>query len=334
MASVASRNTITRQWELLKLLPSRPPGFSAGELQQALSDAGYQISKRTVERDLVDLSLTFPLLCNDKSMPFGWYWAPGQSADLPGVTLSEALTLRLIEDSIRPLIPGSMLKGLEPRFSLASRKLESLNGNNHARWLGKVASVQPELTTLPPQIKAEVLDVIQSATLAEQQIQVRYHSRSKDQAASYTLNPHALVQRSNTTYLIATVGEHADLRQFALHRFQCAEQLEAAAEIAADFDLDIYIRSGAMQFGSAENIRLEAWVNSQFAGLLRESPISADMQLTEAEGGELLSATVANSWELRWWVLSHTGSIRVMQPAALKDNIVGYLQRGLDLYNL
>lgn len=333
MPLATSRNTISRQWELMKLLPSRPPGLSASALQQALTDAGYQTSKRTVERDLVDLSLTFPLLCNDKSTPFGWYWAPGQSADLPGVTLSEALTLRLIEDSIRPLIPGSMLKGLEPRFSMASRKLESMGANSHARWLSKVASVQPELATLTPQINAAVLDVIQNATLTERQIKAKYHSLHKAKIASYILNPHALVQRSNTTYLIATVANHTDLRQFALHRFEQVQQLENPAEIAEGFDLNRYIDSGAMQFGSGERIHLHAWVSNGFANLLRETPISHDMQLSEAEDGALLNATVGSSWELRWWLLSHTGSIKVLQPQALQKEIVGYLHRGLDLYN-
>lgn len=332
MPSATSRNTITRQWELLKLLPSRPPGLSASALQQALADAGYQTSKRTVERDLVDLSLTFPLLCNDQSLPFGWYWAPGQSADLPGITLSDALTLRLVEESIRPLIPGSMLKGLEPRFSMASRKLESMSENSHARWLGKVASVQPELTTLPPQINAEVMETIQNATLAERQLEVEYHSRYKGKVSRFVLNPHALVQRSNTTYLIATVGAHTDLRQFALHRFRLAQQRDTPAELVADFDLEAYIGSGAMQFGSGERIQLEARVTGALVELLGEAPISADMQLVAQEEGVLLTATVTNSWELRWWLLSHAGSIRVLQPDALREEVIARLQRGLELY--
>jgi hypothetical protein len=36
---------------------------------------GFTVSKRTVERDLNELSLIFPLERNDKSIPFGWHWS-------------------------------------------------------------------------------------------------------------------------------------------------------------------------------------------------------------------------------------------------------------------
>ena len=62
--SATSRSTLTRQWELLKLLPPKGPGITTLELQSRLSDAGHPTTKRTIERDLVELSRLFPLQCN------------------------------------------------------------------------------------------------------------------------------------------------------------------------------------------------------------------------------------------------------------------------------
>jgi len=72
-----TRHTIARQWQLLKLLPDRHPGQSATQLQAALAMAGHKTSKRTVERDLNELAMLFPVHCNSKGMPYGWYWQPG-----------------------------------------------------------------------------------------------------------------------------------------------------------------------------------------------------------------------------------------------------------------
>lgn len=77
MPSNPTRHTIARQWQLLKLLPGRPPGMSSTQLQAALSTLGHLTSKRTVERDLIELAALFPLQCNSKGMPYGWYWQPG-----------------------------------------------------------------------------------------------------------------------------------------------------------------------------------------------------------------------------------------------------------------
>lgn len=75
MPSNSTRHTIARQWQLLKLLPNQHPGTTSTHLHKALAEAGHSTSKRTIERDLNELSALFPLHCNDKGTPFGWYLA-------------------------------------------------------------------------------------------------------------------------------------------------------------------------------------------------------------------------------------------------------------------
>lgn len=333
MPSATSRSTLTRQWELLKLLPPKGPGITTLELQSLLSDAGHPTTKRTIERDLVELSRLFPLQCNNKGMPYGWHWMPGKSAELPGISLSEALTLRLVEDSIRPLIPAFMLKTLEPRFNLARQKLEAMSEENpSARWLDKVASVQPELTQIPPEIGGDLLDVIQNALMNDTQLSCSYYSAHKNQFHSFVLNPLGLIQRAHTTYLIATAEPFDDVRQFVVHRFEEAHLLASACVKPDGFSLQDYVVSGAMQFGTQQKIQLKAWVSEGLARLLQEAPLSDDMLLVEEGQGSSLTATVNDSWEFKWWVLSHAGSILILQPKQLRDEIKRRLQAALELY--
>lgn len=334
MPSNTSRSTLSRQWELLKLLPSRTPGATAAELQSYLSDAGYVTSKRTVERDLVDLSQLFPLQCNDKGTPYGWYWAPGCSIDLPGIALSEAMTLRLVEDSIRPLIPSFMLKSLEPRFDQARNKLAALSdANPSAKWLDKVASTRPEFELLAPEINPQVLENVQHALLHDLQLGCHYHSADKNQSREHILNPLGLVQRGQITYLVATSAPYADIRLFTLHRFAQAEPLLSPCESPDGFSLATYIATGAFQFGVPQKIQLHAWVNSELARRLLETPLSANMQLAADGEGALLTATVTDSWELKWWLLSNAGLIEIRQPQTLREEILASLRNALQLHS-
>lgn len=82
MPSATTRATLSRQWELLRQLPSRSPGITSAEMVARLRDAGFPISKRSIERDLNELSLIFPLERNDKSIPFGWHWAASANSDM------------------------------------------------------------------------------------------------------------------------------------------------------------------------------------------------------------------------------------------------------------
>ena len=332
--AVTSRTPLTRQWELLKLLPPRSPGATASELHQRLAEAGYSTTKRTVERDLIELSRLFPLQCNDKSPPYGWHWQPGKGADLPGITLGEALTLQLLEDSLRPLMPRFMLKTLESRFSMAREKLSAMaTENESARWLSKVASVQPTITQLPPGIDSAALDYIQQALLNESQLYCHYYSAHNDQQRELILNPLGLVQRGQITYLIATAEPYTDVRQFALHRFSQAELRNSRCNIPTGFQLQRYIDSGAMQFGSSEKIQLKARISEAIARLLRETPLSDDMQIIPDKTGLQLTATVSNSWELRWWILSHAPAVIVEEPQALREDIGWRLREALSPYD-
>src|SRR5690606_18149762 len=131
MAANSTRNTLSRQWELLKLLPSRGPGLTAAQITQLLNDEhGHDINKRTVERDLQELSRLFPLQCNNRGKPYGWYWMPGAQLELTGIELGEALTLALLDDTLKTMLPLSLRRGVERRFQQARRKLEALAEEN------------------------------------------------------------------------------------------------------------------------------------------------------------------------------------------------------------
>jgi predicted DNA-binding transcriptional regulator YafY len=256
MPANSSRDTIARQWELLKRLPMHGSGISMSDLTKSLNEGGFPVSKRQVERDLKALSASFPLVCNVKGTPHGWRWAEGASLDLPGMTLAEALSLRVVEDTLRPLLPASVLRTVEPRFRQAAKKLAALaEGNRNADWADKVRTVSPTLPLVPPQIPATVLECVQDALLANDQIEVEYQAMGKDVAKTLTLNPLGLVQRGPVSYLVATAFTYTDIRLFAVHRMASAKRLYKDIEPRPDFNLDTYIQTGALQFGNGDNIR-------------------------------------------------------------------------------
>lgn len=328
-----SREILERQWELLRLLPAKRPGKTARQLTEELATRGYQVVKRTVERDLRVLSTVFPLHCNDAGVPHGWYWQEGAAADIPGVTLAEALSLHLVRETLRPLLPAAVLETLEPRFRQAEEKLTGARRNSPlARWKDKVRSIPPALPLHPPDIDRAVLDSLQSALLHQVQVEVDYRAMHDPEPKTLTLHPLGLVQRGPVIYLVATAFSYEDIRLYAVHRITRAEELPQKATRPPDFDLDEYIRGGALQFGNGQPISLKALVDSGLARILSESPLSEDQELEQQGAGYRLRATVSDTWQLRWWLLSQGSSIEVLGPKALRSEIVDSLQRALDPY--
>lgn len=335
MPSESTRNTLARQWELLKQLPGRGTGKSARELAQALSDAGYKVSKRQVERDLVDLSTTFPIIADERSKPYGWRWEKDVSIDLPGITLSEALSLHLIEETLKPLIPASMMRVIGPRLRLAEKNLKSLpKHQRYGRWPDKVRSLSPTLPFIPPRISADVLETVQLALLEDRQLSAQYQPMESEVPKEYVLHPLALVQCGPVTYLVATAYAYEEPRIFALHRMVSAEFLNEPVKRPKDFDLDQYIRTGGFQFGNGKEIRLKARVGLDLARILTETPLSNDQKISERDKDSrcTLTATIADSWQLRWWVLSQGSAIEVVGPTKLRAGIAKELKEAANIY--
>jgi len=333
MSSNSDYNAMMRQWAILNHLPKRPPGITASELQVKLVEMGFNVTKRTVERDLNDLFRFFQFQCNDKGKPYGWYWDEGRGITIPGLSIAEALSLRLLKDFLKPLLPKAILTGIEPQFRQAEEILKTLESTNQfATWQHKVSYVAPGLNLLPPAIDMAILDTIQTALLQENILEVVYQGTHDAQEKHFRLHPLGMIQRGSVTYLAATAFDYQDVRLYAVHRFKQADRSEEAAHRPEQFNLQHYVEDGALNFGNAEPFSLDAFVKPTLANYLHETPLSMDQRL-DAEGeGYRLTATVNDSWQLRWWVLSQGPQIVIHQPESFRNQIVALLQQAAQQY--
>ena len=329
MPANKKKHTLARQWELLKRLPTRGAGKTASELTRELQAAGFDVSKRQVERDLGELLDAFDLDCNNASIPYGWRWLPSASTDLAGMTLADALSLSLVEDMVKPLLPVSLLQGLESRFTQARKKINDLAVENpKARWIDKVRFIQPTQPLLVPQINPIILDTIQECLLADEIVDVEYRGAGAETAHSQRLQPLGLVTRGQITYLVATAWNYSDIRLYAMHRIIQASRTYEHCQKPTGFDLRTYVESGALHFGNGKAIRLRAIVSDALARILIDTPLSEDQKIV----GNNLTATVQDTWQLEWWVLSQGAAITVIAPVALQKAIRRTLTEALTSY--
>ena len=98
------------------------------------------------------------------------------------------------------------------------------------------------------------------------------------------------------------------------------------------FSLDDYIARGGLQFGDGATLRLEARVAPWLAEILAETPLADDQQLVPSGEDFRLTATVADSWQLRWWILSQGAGLTVLEPDTLRREITQTLKRTLKGY--
>jgi predicted DNA-binding transcriptional regulator YafY len=111
-----------------------------------------------------------------------------------------------------------------------------------------------------------------------------------------------------------------------------ASVLEDPAKRPKGFSLDTYLAGGGAQFGTGDAIVIKARVTDELARLLDETPISSDQTITNRAGVHTLTATVRESWQLDFWILSQGAAITVLKPVALRKRIIASLKNTMANY--
>lgn len=319
-------DSLLRYFDMLSMIPRQPNDISTPELLSKLQNAGYEVDLRTVQRDLVKLSDShvFPICSTENSKPLRWFW-PSNSKylQLPTMASNEALTFKMVETFLQPLLPPSIKSQLAAYFQTAENVL---NTSPLASWIDKVRVIPSSLSLLPAEIDTTVLAVIYEALLKNRKIQATYQAVEQD-TKTYRVNPLGLVFRNNVVYLVATIGDFQDIRQLALHRFIAAELADSEISIPEEFSLDSYIQQSEFDYPTNDihqTLPIKFKITSFMKQLLQETPINLDQQISEMENEDdfyLLTATVSNTEQLRWWIRSFSTNIEILEPQELRAEL-------------
>lgn len=321
---MTQRNTLFRQLAMLQLIPRAPHYCATSTIAAKLEEQGFQIDIRSIQRDLEKLSTSFPLTCNKDSKPYRWSFLGHYKSDLPALDGATALTMVLAEQTVGGLLPKAVSDQVNHKFQAARKYLDGLPSNGFAQWNQVVCSLPEGKELIPASINPEVWQQVTDALLNHYAINVEYLSRSKSNLQKMTLHPQGLVSRQTTTYLIATVNEHNDLRQFALHRIKTIGASVQLYRGTPDFNVREYVKAGAFGFPVDQSqVILKALITPELAWKLAETPISEEQTLSDidADGWVHLEATVPNDQQTLWWIMGYGANIHVIKPNAWREHI-------------
>ncbi len=316
-----AKDTILRYLALLQLLPEKSPGISTSEIQTRLENDNpdYSVTPRTIQRDLEKLSAVFSITCDTQGKTNYWYWNDKSSfTQIPAMSESSALALRLAEEYLSTIMPPATLKSLNPYFNHAKEVLKSTRLDH---WTKKVKIIRRGPELIPPKINQAVHDVVYKALLEGKQIKAIYQGRGKDEPGEYTMSPQGLVVRDGIIYLVASLWSYGDVSHFALQRMKKAELLNEPAQQLAGFSLEKHIEEDK-EFSypvSDRKIKLRLLLEPHIATHLSECRLSEDQTLKPRKDGRvLLEATVADTDDLRWWLLGFGDKIEVLSPKSIR----------------
>jgi predicted DNA-binding transcriptional regulator YafY len=348
---------MARLLQILDILPRHPKFLSVQQMHSQLSAQGITVSIRTIQRDMLVLEEVFGdrlgveahrEFCHrtghdpagDTDTSNHWFWRKeAPIINFAGLTINQALSLAVMKKYLAPLFPKVTLDELEPLFKEAERTLETHEESTLVEWPKKMAIIQPTQPLLMPEVNPEIHGIVSEALLAEKQLIIDYR-RSDGIENRYQLNPLGWVYRNGSTYLIATKAGTEDKRIFVLHRIRYAEQLNDTAMRPNDFDLQKHLDEGHMGFdltggGCYQSIKLKAIFDQITANHLSESRLSEDQTIESLDKNRfMITATVQETEQLFWWLLSFGFRVEVLEPASLREKMANSVKVLAEKYGI
>jgi len=175
--------------------------------------------------------------------------------------------------------------------------------------------------------EAGVAGTVAEALATKRKLRITYFSASSDTVTEREIDPASLFHQSGATYLHA--AQHGEMRTFRLDRIQSAELLDAPSA-ATDFDTDF---DPADPFGMADRAQAKLLIHPDATWLADYWEIELDNAPEHAGApGEWIPATMrygSDDWLVRF-CLSQSDRVRIVEPAALADEAMSRVHRGLD----
>jgi len=299
-----TQETLIFALELLHRIP-RNRKVTASQLREQLEDAGLKRDLRSIQRQLEALSQHFDIERDDRDKPYGYRWkerAKGWS--LPRLTEHESLLLTLAEEYLHDILPASLMKSMVSFFEQAKYNLSVSGKELPAReWLDKVRIVRENQPLLPPKLKDGIFEKVSNALYTNKWLTVKYRRPDGYEHESRVM-PLGLAQQGPRLYLVVRFEGYDNERSLALHRILSAEVSSLTFERPKEFNLQKYDNDGRFGFGDGREIKLSFNIDKGAGFHITESPLSEDQKVTEYEEYYQIEASVVDSHQLDWWLMT------------------------------
>lgn len=334
--------TALRYLAMLRLIPHGRK-ISAQELGLRLTEQGFRVTERTIQRDLrrlADTKSPFPVQSDD-AKPAGWSWISERERLRMLGTLNPEIALALVrlQSLADSTLPATLLEDFRPWFEAAKATLD--RGGEHAavarELRRKLRVVAPEVERRPHLPRAQLIATLRAALDDERVLDVEYHGEHREAPKTKRLHPVCFVEQGVDCWLIAHYGD-SRLKQFALHRFRRASLTDDPATMPSPRAVDAWIaEQRGFQFALDSSADLALRIRVFDGGLalrFRERPLSDDqVEQPRPDGTSEFRATVADTVGLRRYLRSFGTDLEVVEPSALRAEFRRMHEAGIDAYD-
>lgn len=293
-----------------------PAGVSVDDAARKLA-----CTVRTIWRDLSTLqNAGFPIY--DEKGADGrrslWKLEEQFTLGLPvKLTIAETAALLMSRDLLRPTEVGALGAAVTSAFEKIGRVLsrDALRLLEQMRETIGVRAVAPKLQAPA----AEHVALIEQALLERRRVDIRYYSMSRDEETRRQVDPYHLTVYEGGVYLVGYCHLRKTERIFSVERVRELKVLATRFTVRPGFNAQEYLRHmwGIIK---GEIVPVKVIFAKSIARYIRDRLWHPTQKFRELSDGRLeMSLRVADTLEVRRWILGYGAQAEVAEPQSLRE---------------
>lgn len=302
-------------------------GWTTSELVEKLAAHGFEITAKTITRDISVLGDSGIVIKHEKKR---YFIETSTLQTIPMVLSQEQLlSLKLLEQQLSGVSSSKYYRNMLREiinFATPKNPLTSLKSEEN-----------PQAPSTPLHDENAITQCIARAILDQKCVEILYKNttdiREQKSATLRTIGPLELQIHDNSMYVQAWDFLRKAWRTFKISRIESALFVnEANLKTQKDYSKEALFRGTVgIWSGSLEKVSIQ--IHKDSAAFVNEWRLHKDQQLQHlADGSCIITAEVAGLYETLRWVLRWGRAAVVLEPASLRTMVMEHLQEALQAY--
>ena len=218
-------NKVDRQIYILSLLSENPNGYQAEDIQNRLKGWDIDVSKRTITRDIDELSLNYGI-CEEERNVKTYYYANKYTLRNVDLTIEDLASLAFAKEMLGEYAHLDMGrhaislidKMVDRSASLNQLQFEKLCG--HFRQAGRENGVMDK-------VDSRIEKMIQNAIDNQNKVEMQYYSFSSDSSSTRVIHPYRMLLLDSFLCVEGYCELRQSVRRFRVSRIKDITVLDA-----------------------------------------------------------------------------------------------------------
>ncbi len=319
---------IARILRVVQLIASRKHGVTVGEIVDE-----EDCSPRTIYRDLGAIGEAgFPIYSEKDDNETLWKFIDNYRLYIPiPFELNEIAALYYSRGMFKVFEGTAFYDSLE---SLVKRIRSSLTPET----LGLVEQFENVFACGERPMKTygqirEIVTQVNKACSERRRIDMVYHTLSRDAETQRRVDPYKIWYFEGALYLIGHCHWRNQVRMFSLDRIRLITLVDESFEIPPGFSVEEYM---ADCFGLIhdELVPVKVTFTGDAALWVRDKQWHPSQEITENPDGSITAAyQVGGTSEIKRWIMGFGAMAEVLEPEALRGEIIADLSKMVDCYS-